>query len=439
MQTVLELRAHADQKLFAGDHLRALHAYALLVQLQPNDLEARLRVGDTLLAMGEVQGAAFVYTTLARHAANAGHPLVALIGLKILEALEPELGKLLASFAKLYGKESEKLGRAARLSLADAGYTLPPDLQLDDPPPPEQLLPAAAKIAVSMERIAAYPDKLPAIPLFSELPADAFARVLSALKLVRTRPGDTVLSQGDAGTSFFVLARGTVKVIRKDDEGTDHELAKLHDGAIFGEMALVSAQPRSASVLAQTDCDLFEFDREALAAAANEVATLAAALDKFTRERLIQNLLATSPFFRPLERAQRVDLLRRFKAVDVAQGTKLIQEGEQGRGLYLLLSGEADVWKKDGDQKVLLATLKPGDIFGEISLINDEPTTATVSAGTASTVLFLEADVFRKLVGAVDAIRDYVESLGDERLMDQRISIEGDDFDELDEDDLVMI
>jgi hypothetical protein len=54
-------------------------------------------------------------------------------------------------------------------------------------------------------------------------------------------------------------------------------------------------------------------------------------------------------------------------------------------------------------------------------------------------VLFLEGEVFRKLVGAIDAIREYVESLGDERLMDQRISLESSDVDELDEDDLVMI
>ena len=109
MQTVLELREHADAKLFAGEYPAALHAYAVLVQLQPNDLDARLRLADTLLAMGEVQAAAFVYTQLARHAANAGYPLRALVMLKILEALEPELGKLLASFAKLYAKGSERL------------------------------------------------------------------------------------------------------------------------------------------------------------------------------------------------------------------------------------------------------------------------------------------------------------------------------------------
>ncbi|MBX3247797.1 MAG: cyclic nucleotide-binding domain-containing protein [Myxococcales bacterium] len=438
MQTVLELRAHADQKLFAAEYPAALHAYALLVRLQPNDLEARLRVADTLLAMGEVQAAALVYTALARHAANAGHPLVALVALKILEALDPEAG-LLASFAKLYGKESPRLGRGVRLSLASMGLELPADLDVTQTPPLEQLLPAAAKIAVSMDTIAAYPEKLPPIPIFSELPADAFARVLAALKLVRTRPGDAVLKQGDVGTSFFVIVRGTVRVVRADETGADHELARLHDGSIFGEMALVSAQPRTASVYAAQDCDLLEFDRDALAAASAEVTTLAAALDKFTRERLIQNVLATSPLFRPLEREQRVDLLRRFSAHDVAAGTHVIREGEPGRGLFLLLAGEVDVWKRDGDEKVMLATLKPGDVFGEISLLNDEPTTATVTAGVASTVLFLDRALFRRLVDAIDAIRDYVENLGDERLLDQRLTLDAANLEELDEDDLVMI
>ncbi|HJK92784.1 MAG TPA: cyclic nucleotide-binding domain-containing protein [Polyangiaceae bacterium LLY-WYZ-15_(1-7)] len=441
MQTVLELREHADAKLFAGEYPAALHAYAVLVQLQPNDLDARLRLADTLLAMGEVQAAAFVYTQLARHAANAGYPLRALVMLKILEALEPELGKLLASFAKLYAKGSERLGRATRLSLADAGLQVPDSISLDSPPPLEELLPAAAKIAVDLDRIAAYPDKLPPIPLFSELPADAFAKVLASLKLVRKRPGEVILKQGEEGTSFYVLARGEVSVVREDEEGTEHALATLRDGSIFGEMALVSAQPRSATVRAEDDCDLLEFDKAALQAAASEVGTIAQALDKFTRERLLSNLMATSPLFRPLDRKQRFDLMRRFTAHDVAKGTHIIREGEKGQGLFVLLAGEVDVWKRDGDEKVLLATLRPGDVFGEIALIDDQTTTATVTAGVNGTVLFLARELFQKLVEAVDEIREYIENLGDERLMDTRLVMDAsdDEVDALDDDDLILI
>lgn len=237
-----------------------------------------------------------------------------------------------------------------------------------------------------------------------------------------------------------MLAAGEVRVTKKRGDAETLELAKLHEGAIFGEMALVSAEPRSATVTASRDSDLLEFDREALGALSREVAPLAAALDKFTRERLLNNLLATSPLFQPLDRKQRLDLVRRFAAHEVAPGTVVIREGEPGRGLFILLAGEVDVSKVDGDSKVLLASLKPGDAFGEISLLDDSPATATVTAARVSTVLFLEKSIFTRLVQAFPTIREYVSQLGEDRLMDTRLLLEaGVDEVELGDDDLVLV
>ena len=81
----------------------------------------------------------------------------------------------------------------------------------------------------------------------------------------------------------------------------------------------------------------------------------------------------------------------------------------------------------------MLATLKPGDVFGEISLIEDSPATATVTAARAGTVLFLARDVFARLVEAFPEIREYVSQLGEERLMDTRLLLEaGADEEEID-------
>lgn len=439
MRTVEELRQHADASLLSGQYPAALHCYRALVQLQPNDLDPRLRIADTLLAMGEVQAAAFCYTKLAQHAALAGYPLRALISLKVLEALEPQLGELLDSVATIYAKGSPHLGRAVRMSLGSMQLTVPAEFDAAAIPPLAELLPSAAQTAADLSRIAAYPPRVPPIPLFSELPRDAFAEVLRGLRLQRARPGDNILEQGDEGTSFFVLARGTVDVIRAQ-EGNETVLAQLHDGAIFGEMALVSAQPRNATIRARTDADLFEFDRATLESAAAEVSAIAQALQTFTRERLLNNLVSTSPLFRPLEKNQRWDLVRRFQAHEVEAGTDLIHEGHEGRGLFVLLDGHADVWKRDGDEKVLLATLGPGDVFGEISLLLDEPTTATVTAAGRATVLVLTKELFRKLIEHVDGIRTYIEDLGDQRMMDARLTLDDvEDFDEIDEDDLITL
>lgn len=439
MKSLRELRDTADAHLLAGEYESALHAYGAIVRLNPLDLDPRLRIADTLLAMGEVQNAARVYTGLARHAAHAGYPLRALVALKVLEALDPELGVLLERIARLYSLESDKVGVGTRLSLGPISAELPEGAALGETPPRAQLVEACTKIAGDTEKIAAYPEKLPPLPLFSQLPAAAFAAVLGALKLVRARPGQVIVQQGEVGTSFFVLARGDVKVSRTTDAGDVVELATLHDGSIFGEMALLSAQPRTATVTATDDSDLLEFDKDALAAASSEVGIIAAALDKFARERLLSNLLATSALFQPLDRKQRIDLVRRFSAHDVPAGTPIIREGEPGRGLFVVLSGQVDVSKVDGEEKVLLATLGQGSVFGEIALIHDEPTTATVTAAAASTVLFLSRELFQKLLAAFSEIRDFVEGLGEERLMDTRITMSSEDFEELDDDDLIMI
>ncbi len=282
MRTLRDLRTHADQQLFEGNLHSALHAYCAIVQLDPIDLDARLRVADALLALGEVQRAAIVYTGLARYAMHAGYPLRALVALKILTALEPQLEALLGSLAELYSADSPRLGRAVRVAPTHADLALPTSLDLTREVPLTALVAFAEQVAGQPPNVP-FPEHLPPIPLFSALSADAFRRVLPALVLRRVRSSDVVLEEGAPGASFFVIARGEVSITRKLAQGGETALATLREGAIFGEMALVSAAPRSATVRANSDTDLLEFDRDALSALSLELGTLAAALDQFTR------------------------------------------------------------------------------------------------------------------------------------------------------------
>lgn len=441
MKTLGDIRRAADQHLFDGEYLDALHKYAVVLTLVPHHLDARLRLADALLALGEIQRAAHVYTAFAKHCVNGGHPLRALVAIKILTTLEPLLSPLLTKMSELYAEGSERLGKAIRVAPATEEEVLPEDFSIGDCPAREALVAHAEKLGLDLSKAGqVYPDKLPAIPLFSELEPEAFVRVLGALKLRRCRPGDTILAEGEPGASFFVIARGEVAITKHLAQGGETRLASLHEGAIFGEMALVSASPRTATVVAESDCDLLEFDREALEAASREVETVATALDKFTRQRLLNNLLATAPLFKPLDRRQRFDLIRRFTAHDVAANVVIVEEGQPSRGLYMLLSGEVDVAKRDGDSKILLATLGPGEVFGEISLVNDEPTSASVTAAQQSTVLFLAKEIFQRLVEVVPEIGEYVRDLGEERQMDTRLLLEAvDDDDELTDDGRILI
>ena len=71
--------------------------------------------------------------------------------------------------------------------------------------------------------------------------------------------GETIVRQGESGRSLFVVVRGEASVRLA---GTDGEVARLRNGDVFGEMSLLTGEPRTATVSAVDDCDLVEIDAE---------------------------------------------------------------------------------------------------------------------------------------------------------------------------------
>jgi CRP-like cAMP-binding protein len=424
------LMQDANQRLRTGDLEGAERGFLALIRSAPHDLDARLRAADGLLAAGANEGAIAAYVFVAREAALAGHPLKAIVALKILARIDPGVNDLLGALAQRYAAGAPTLGRAVRLAPPDPNAEVPAAAFIPNEVPTAAVLQLAAQAAASREGLPGWPETVAPIPLLSDLPPEAFARMLAAVQLRRVPAGEAVIREGEPGDAFFMVARGTMRVTRREgapgtagglQPGAEVVLATLGEGSIFGEMALVSGAPRGATVSAAEDADVLVFGREALAAAARELTVVATALERFTRERLLSNLLATHPLFKPFDRAQRQQLAARFSAHDVAPGTVLIREGDVGRGIFLILSGEVDVTKVDGDARVLLAVLKTGDVFGEIALIEQGPTTATVTASRSTTVLFLAREYFERLVQEVPALRAYFEQLAEERQMDTNL------------------
>lgn len=87
-------------------------------------------------------------------------------------------------------------------------------------------------------------------------------------------------------------------------------------------------------------------------------------------------------------------------AVEIAAGHDVVHEGATDPGLYVIASGNAIVFR--GGQQV--ASLGPGDYFGELSLFDAAPRNATVRANTALSCIRLTPDAFERAV-EVRAIR----------------------------------
>lgn len=403
-----------------GQHLAALRLYDAIVAAVPLDYDARIRVADCALALGDPR-AANVYRAAAWYCLKSGHPLAALVCARVIEAHGGDPADVLASLVVTYGSESERLGKlAARIALpAETTAIEVPDVRL--PAPADAVATALARGEHATDAYKEYPEALHAIPLLSSMSEAAFRRVLGTLTLRRLPAGAPVIREGEAGNSFFFVAGGTLRVYATDGLGRQTELAKLGENAVFGEMALLSAQPRTATVECLTEVDLFEASRQSLAALADELGAVAEALHGFTRERLLGNLMATSALFKPFNRMQQRDLLRRFTSHDVAPGTVVIQEGEEGRGLFVVLSGELDVSRGAAEGATPLGTLKTGDVFGEMSILRNARTTATVVATRPATVLFLAREYVTRIVAGVPEIKSYLEALAEDREIDNQL------------------
>ncbi len=419
--------------------LTALKIAWRLVDAAPQDIENRVLAADLLSVLGAADAANQAYEASAIFALHSGHPLVALVLAKVLEdRFNRDVTTLYEALAADYAAGSPKLSRRGQRIAPEHPDTeiAPPDLEAEITP--QAVLAGAAKAASDFSRIVGYPQALHAIPLLSELPKDAFVQVCKQVRALRLPSGAMVIREGEMGRSFFWLALGSVRVFKTDLRGAQTDLAKLGEGALFGEMALIQASPRTASVEALGDADLLEIDAQALANMAEHLDTVALALDRFARDRLLNNLMATSPIFRPFNRQQRLDLLRRFSGHEVSPGTIVINEGDEGRGLYVVLSGEMEVTKEQEGHQVPLARLKSGDVFGEISLIKGFPATATVKAAKQSTVLFLDRIYFQRLVDALPEIRKLFEEMTEERLADTSLLL-SDDLVIEEADELVLI
>lgn len=109
------------------------------------------------------------------------------------------------------------------------------------------------------------------------------------------------------------------------------------------------------------------------------------------------DLIRRIPIFSMLTEAEAVLLSQRAHKVRYKRGENLLTQGQRSDALFIVLTGKARVVVKDLRQReVILSDLQPGECVGEMSLIDNEPHSATVRADTVCDVLVLESQAFAR-------------------------------------------
>jgi CRP-like cAMP-binding protein len=261
--------------------------------------------------------------------------------------------------------------------------------------------PSARKPQVSAKRV----------PLFDDLSQDAFVALVNRLGYHRHDPGQLIIREGVPGRSFYIIIEGRVRIYKNGEDGKEITLAHLGEGAFFGEMALLSGAPRTANVVAEEDTGILEVTDTVLRELASKYPQVVSSLKNFYRQRLLNNVMAISPLFKDFDPSERKAIVEKFRMRQARADEVLIAEGQNSDGLYVVLHGVVQAMAKG----MVLAQLKEGEIFGEMSLLTRDPASATVMAKGNAILLRLPRENFQELVVTHPQILALVSELSEKR------------------------
>jgi uncharacterized membrane protein len=112
-------------------------------------------------------------------------------------------------------------------------------------------------------------------------------------------------------------------------------------------------------------------------------------------------LLTEVPIFALLDEQERATLAERVDTVAFKEGTALFHRGDPGDSLYVVKTGEVEIFfKNDTGERILLETATPGHFFGEISLLDGGPRTASATAKTDVELVVVDQGDLSELIKA---------------------------------------
>lgn len=120
-------------------------------------------------------------------------------------------------------------------------------------------------------------------------------------------------------------------------------------------------------------------------------------------------MLATIPLFRDLADADLATVASSVRSRRYRRGDVIFHQGDPGDALYVIVGGRVKISSpSEAGVEAILATLRPGEFFGSLALLDGAPRSATATAAEATETLILPRPVFRQLLHEQAGIRDHV-------------------------------
>jgi predicted acylesterase/phospholipase RssA/CRP-like cAMP-binding protein len=245
----------------------------------------------------------------------------------------------------------------------------------------------------------------PLFPIFGHLPSEATQALSASLEEKCLRAGEVLFCQGEPGDAFYIVTSGKLRIHLRQPDGTDTRIKDLGPGEYVGEMALLTGQPRTATVTADQDTELLRLPKSAFDRLAEDHPSLISELARELLPRFQQTRthLILTDFFGPLDEALLCDLQEKLEWRRLDCGEVLCQQCEPGNEMYIIVQGRVRITGQEGGTQRNLGELGAGESLGEFALLAESGTpesrrSATAYAIRSTDVIVITRSVFENLL-----------------------------------------
>jgi hypothetical protein len=265
-----------DQFLARREYGLALEAITEELKRRPENFNLLLRQAEILGQAGDRDQAIEVYRKLAQHYTDQGFFARAIAVTNKILRLDPtrqdvtrELASLMAAQQVTERTERERMERSVVVAPSPSGrhFAIEQVSAAEEPPAGSATATKAGTASAGTQPATSRKQaekEREASRFFAAFPQSALESLLTSTCVRTFAPAEVIVREGEPGTSLFLIENGTVEVHTVDPKGRPLVLAELGPGEFFGEVAVLTGRPRTATILAKESVTVIEITREQL-------------------------------------------------------------------------------------------------------------------------------------------------------------------------------
>jgi len=245
-------------------------------------------------------------------------------------------------------------------------------------------------------------DLLQKLALLTVLPEELLARLPERMIERQFEQGSVLFHKGDPGGTMLVILSGWVAVVLEHDDGSREILNQLGPGEALGQMSLIEPAARTAGATAVSPVTALELKAEDFQdLIAGQPEAVMEALKTVSHQLRLGylDILKETRIFNGLPEDIISSLARKLTVEHLQNDQTLFQKGDPGDSLYIINEGALKIVTTDAaGEELVLNNVGAGDSIGEMSLIDQEPRSASVIATMPTTLLKLSRGDFMEAI-----------------------------------------